>query len=171
MKLNTYLIFLALSLFSFDATGKEIVGWVEKVILHEGDKLIEINAKNDTGAKTSSLHCQCYNFFERNGQRWVRFTVINFKDEAIVLERKVHRIVTIKRHAGEEYQERPVIKLGICLGSTYKETEINLIDRTGLNYQLLIGRQFLENGILVDSSAQYTREPECNELKNPGNTR
>jgi hypothetical protein len=167
MKIHSFLILLALSAASFNAAGMEIVGWVEKAILYEGDQSIVMRAKNDSGAKTSSLHCQCFNIFERNGQRWVRFTVINFKDEAIVLERKVHRFVTIKRHAGEEYQERPVIKLGICLGNTYKETEVNLIDRTGLNYQLLIGRQFLENGILVDSSARYTREPDCGKLKKP----
>ncbi len=137
---------------------KEVVGWTEKAVIYPGG--LELRAKVDTGAMTSSLNCECSNFFEKDGEQWVRFSVINYQGEQVWLERKVHRMATIKRHFGG-MQERPVIMLGVCLGNVYRETEVNVIDRSGLDYQMLIGRKFLEGEFLVDSSAQYINPPQC----------
>jgi hypothetical protein len=139
--------------------AKEVVGWVEKVIIYPGELVVK--AKIDSGAKTSSLNCKCYNFFERDGKEWVKFTVVNFEGETTELEKPVVRIAKIKRHYGDK-QERPVVKLGLCLANTYKETEFTLIDRSGLNYQVLVGRQFLEDAFLIDPGESFTRKPECN---------
>jgi hypothetical protein len=56
---------------------------------------------------------------------------------------------------------RPVIRLGICLGNVYKEVEVNLQDRSKFNYQMLIGRSYLKNSFLVDASATFTVETNC----------
>ncbi len=143
---------------AYSVHAKEVVGWVENVRLYPGDLLVK--AKVDSGAKTSSLNCRCYNFFQRNGKEWVKFTVVNEDGEATELEQPVIRIAQIKRHYGEK-QERPVIKLGLCLGKTYKETEFTLIDRSGLNYQVLVGRQFLEEDFLIDPGATFKQKPAC----------
>ena len=140
------------------AQAKEVVGWVEKVKLYPGELIVK--AKVDSGAKTSSLNCRCYNFFQRDGKEWVKFTVVNEKGEATELEQPVVRIAKIKRHYGEK-QERPVVKLGLCLANTYKETEFTLIDRSGLNYQVLVGRQFLEEDFLIDPGETFARDPVC----------
>ncbi|MFO7602918.1 MAG: RimK/LysX family protein, partial [Gammaproteobacteria bacterium] len=73
---------------------------------------------------------------------------------------KILRSTKIKRHFGES-QERFVVNMGLCLGKTYKETEINLVDRSGLNYQLLIGRRFLEGSHIVDPEATFVSRPTC----------
>lgn len=138
--------------------AKEVVGWVEKVKIYPGELVVK--AKIDSGAKTSSLNCKCYNFFKRNGKEWVKFTVVNYKGEATELEQPIVRIAKIKRHYGE-MQERPVVKLGLCLANTYKETEFTLIDRSGLNYQALVGRQYLEEDFLIDPGETFTRRATC----------
>ena len=137
---------------------KVIAGWVEKAKLYPGG--IEVKVKLDTGAKTSSLHCDCAEPFERDGERWIRFDVINYKGNRITFERRVHRVAKIKRHFGK-VQERPVVMLGLCLGSIYKETEVTLVDRTGFEYQMLVGRKYMEGDFVVDPGVTYSTQPNC----------
>ena len=158
MKTLRYLTGLLLILVLPVAIAKETVGWVEKVRVYPGD--IVLKAKIDSGAKTSSLNCGCTNLIKRDGEKWVSFTITNYKGDEIRLERKLERIAKIKRHFGEA-QERFVVKLGVCLGNTYKETEVNLIDRSGLNYQMLIGRSFLQDSHVIDPAVTFSRTPDC----------
>lgn len=137
---------------------KQVVGWVERVAIFPGD--LVVRAKMDTGAKTSSLNCDCMQTFTRDGEKWVRFTVTNTKGRSVSLERRVVRTVAIKRHFGAD-QHRPVIRLGICLGGVYKESEVNLVDRSGFNYQMLIGRSFLQKGFTVDPGQTFLSDPVC----------
>ena len=132
------------------AQNKVTIGRIEKIRIYPGN--MAMRAKIDTGAKTSSLGCENINIFEREGTKWVRFKVTNYKGTTKMLERKVERTVIIKRHFGRK-QERVVVRLGICLGTIYREAEVSLIDRSGFNYQILIGRTFLiDNHIIVDPS-------------------
>lgn len=144
------------------AHAVEVVGWTERVTIHPGN--VAINAKLDTGAQNSSLHCDCISPFERDGAKWAGFTVESVNGEKIRLERKVVRSARIKR-AGGEPQDRMVIRLGICLGHTYREAEVTLVDRAGMNFPMLIGRSFLEGKFAVDSSATFTTEPDCKNIK------
>ena len=140
------------------AYAKEVVGWAEMAVVHPGN--LKIRAKIDTGAKTSSLNCECQEIYDNDGEQWVRFSVKGHDGTLLWLERKVHRFAKIKRHFGG-VQERPVIMLGICLGGVYRVTEVNVIDRSRLDFPLLIGRQFLDETFLVDSSTQYINPPHC----------
>lgn len=140
------------------SSAKEVIGWVEKVTIHPG--ALELKAKIDSGAKTSSIHCDCQNFIEKDGEKYVSFVVTNFDGSQVRLERRIERFATIKRHFGEA-QERAVIMLGICVAGVYKEAEVNVIDRSGLNYQILIGRNFLAGDFLIDTEKMYTTEPGC----------
>ena len=144
------------------AQNKVTIGRIEKIRIYPGN--MAMRAKIDTGAKTSSLGCENINIFEREGTKWVRFKVTNYKGTTKMLERKVERTVIIKRHFGRK-QERVVVRLGICLGTIYREAEVSLIDRSGFNYQILIGRTFLiDNHIIVDPSQKYTVQPACKEV-------
>ncbi|MGD8514249.1 MAG: RimK/LysX family protein [Granulosicoccaceae bacterium] len=156
--MKRYLLLLLLVAVPAAGLAREVVGWAEKAVIYPGE--LEIRAKIDTGAKTSSLDCECRNIFNKNGEQWLRFSVINYQGERIWLEKKVHRMVKIKRHFGG-VQERPVIILGICLGGEYQETEVNVIDRSGFKYPLLIGRKFLKEKFLVDSGARFINPPHC----------
>lgn len=138
--------------------AKQVAGWVEMAVIEPGD--LQVRAKVDTGAETSSLHCECFSTFERDGKEWVRFTVANWREENVQMEREVVRRAIIKRHFGGA-QERLVITLPICLGGVLKEREVNVVDRSGLEYQLLLGRNFLAGDFLVDPGATYQLSATC----------
>jgi hypothetical protein len=150
-------ISVGVSIFVF-AAEKRIVGWIEIISIYPGN--IKIKAKLDTGARNSSLNAQNLERFKRNGETWVRFDLRNFKNRLDTFEAKIMRTVKIKQ-IGQEADIRPVIKLGICIGNTYKEVEVNLVDRSGFNYQMLIGRSFLKGLFIVDPGLTFTIKPNC----------
>jgi hypothetical protein len=138
--------------------GMRVAGWIENVSIFPGN--LKIKAKLDTGARHSSLNAKYIEEFDRDGEKWVRFNLKNWKGRTENIEARVIRTATIKQHDTES-ATRPVIRLGICLGNVYKEVEVNLQDRSKFNYQMLIGRSYLRKSILVDSSVTFTVEPDC----------
>lgn len=143
---------------ALSANAKEVVGWVENAKVYPGG--IQIKAKIDSGAKTSSLHCQCITPIKRNGKDWVSFTVNNYRGDIIRIEKPVYRVAKIRRHFGEQ-QERYVVKLGVCLGSVYRVKDVTLVDRSGFNYQMLIGRNFMKDDFLIDTGSTFVTKPSC----------
>ncbi len=141
-----------------DADAKPVVGWIEDVFVHPGDILIR--AKLDTGADVSSLHGLDIEEFDRKGERWVRFTLMDDGGKKVPMERKVVRDITITRHRGRQ-EKRVVVHLGICLGTLYRTVEVNLVDRTGLKYPMLVGRSFMADALLIDPSRELTTRPHC----------
>jgi hypothetical protein len=162
------LILLCL-IFAVDATGlaviasiatgaKQIVGRAE--IVKICPESILFRAKLDTGADHSSLDASNVVEFERDGQKWVRFKVVNFRGQKRIFEKRLIRYARIKRKRLPPV-ERPVIRLSICLGKHFKEVEFNLSDRTGFSYKMLIGCSFLEGMCIVDPAKKYTSEHKC----------
>ncbi len=138
----------------------KVLGWVEWGLVSK--KKIRMRAKLDTGARSSSIHAEDIEHFRRNGRDWVRFEIRSKKGQSARLELPVHRWVRIRR-AGAKTHKRAVVLMGICLGTRYKMAQVNLSSRSRMNYALLIGRRFLGDTILVDSSRRYTTEPNCRE--------
>ncbi len=146
--------------FAVPAEGLEIAGWTETARLLPSD--LELAAKLDSGAENSSLHVERKRFFKRDGRRWVRFTVEGESGRRVAFERRVLRKASIKRHTGGS-DVRPVVAMTICLGGTVKEVEVNLVDRSRFEYPLLIGRSFLTDEFLIDTSATNLQPPACAE--------
>jgi hypothetical protein len=142
------------------AGNKQIVGWVEKARISPGNLVLK--AKMDSGADNSSLNVPNVDEFERKGEKWVRFELVNEQGQSVVIERRLVRLARIKRHRGMR-QERPVVRMGICVGNYYREAEVNLVDRSRFKYPLLIGRSFMGDNLVIDPSAQFTLEPGCGE--------
>jgi len=142
------------------ATPEETVGWIEDVVITPGD--LEVRAKLDTGARTSSINARHYETFDRDGKKWVRFSVTNREGITHSFEREIIRIGRIKRIKGKS-QERPVIMLGICIGNIFRETQVNLVDRDGFNYQMLIGRRYMAKHLAVNPGRTLTTRPNCKE--------
>jgi hypothetical protein len=147
------------------AAEPESIGYLENVRIQPGG--IIFRAKIDTGARTSSLDVSDLVEFERDGKRWLHFTAINNAGRSVTLERPVERVAHIKR-SGTATQSRYVVKLGICMGRTFAETEVNLNDREGMTYRLLIGRRFLADRFRIDASKKDLTKPECPESPKTG---
>ncbi len=143
------------------AAARGVYGWVEFVQLHIDGEPLELKAKLDTGARSSSLDATAIEPFERDGERWVRFEVkLPGMEKTTRLERPVVRYVRIKRHRGP-YDRRPVIRLPLCLGDEWRTVEVNLTDRGRFIYPLLLGRKALARLAVVDPSRTYLRAPRC----------
>lgn len=133
------------------ALAKLVVGEVENVRLENVD--VVLRARIDTGASTSSLDARDIGSFERDGDRWVRFTVLDPESgESIVLERPRSRRVRILQASAEEPERRPVVEMRVTLGDNTQTAEFTLADRSNLEFPVLIGRNILRDLMVVDVS-------------------
>lgn len=141
------------------SSDKHVTGWVENVQIFP--ESLNIYAKIDTGADHSSLNVEKISEFIRQGEQWVKFSFTPQYGSQVTLKRKVFRYARVKRKAAKS-QERPVILLNLCLGKVFKrDIEVNLADRGNFKYNMLIGRSFLKDSFVVDSSLTVTLEPSC----------
>ena len=158
------LIFSFLGQVSAPKADPVVMGWIERVEVLPHRLLME--AKMDTGAKTTSIDAADIVEFSRGGKKWVRFNVSDRKGRTVTFERPVFRIARIRR-SEMKTTSRPVVKLPLCIGSFLREVEVNLAKRTHLNYPLLVGRSAMTGKVLVDSSRKFTKDPMCQGQK-PG---
>ncbi len=116
-----------------------------------------IKAKIDTGAQTSALHATDITEFERDGAPWVRFAVQPWQvtdDDAVEVELPVHDRRTVRSSSGHA-QERPVVLVEIGIAGRAIEAEVTLTDREEMVFRMLIGREALRQGFVVDSAASF----------------
>lgn len=139
------------------AAGEKVYGYVERVRLHPAG--LELRAKLDTGATTTSIHATDEEIFRRDGREWVRFSVESGGEEAR-LELPIERFARIKRHDGD-HDRRPVVRVAICLDRELRHVEASLADRSRFLYPVLLGRNFLKDFAWVDVDQAYTDEPVC----------
>jgi len=139
-------------------TAKPIVGWLEQIRISPPGLLLE--GKLDTGADVSSLHATDIQEYAKEGQSWVRFMVKDRKGDQAIMHEPLVRIITITRHGGRE-EKRPVVMLHLCLGHIAKTVEVSLVDRTGLKFPFLIGRNFMAGSLLLDPLLEFTSKPSC----------
>ncbi|MCJ8502963.1 ATP-dependent zinc protease family protein [Desulfatitalea alkaliphila] len=136
------------------ATDKLLVGGIEKVRLTPPGRLF--HARVDTGATTSSLDARDITPFERNGSPWVRFKIKDPEQDTLYeLEKPVARRVRILQASSDEADRRPVVKLQIHVGPVALIEEFTLVDRTHLDYQVLIGRNILRDLMVVDVARKF----------------
>jgi len=122
--------------------GKLLLGAIETIQLTEEN--ISFSARIDTGAATSSLGAYNWRNFERDGEKWVKFSLLAEAD-APIYEYPIYDSVKIKQ-TGTLTEDRIEIKVDIEVGGIiYKNQLFNLSDRSHLDYQLLIGRSFLQD--------------------------
>ena len=137
--------------------GMRIIGEVEPVTIVKAG--LTLPARIDTGATTSSLDARDIQRFERDGKKWVRFTLVDRRSgKKVKVEGRLTRTVEITRH-GTDPQYRPVVKLKAILGKTRINREFSLTDRSAFTYPVLIGRNFLQGEFIVDVTRKNTTTP------------
>lgn len=131
-----------------------------------------VKAKLDTGARTSALHAFDLEEFDRGGVDWVRFSVHPWQrsaEDAVVVECPVHDRRTVRSSTGH-VQERIVVLTAIEMLGRTVTTEVTLSRRDEMGFRMLIGREALRRGFLVDSGRSYVggRPPRKVRRKNRG---
>ncbi|WP_371186858.1 ATP-dependent zinc protease [Thalassotalea maritima] len=131
---------------------KIMLGEIENV--HLSKEQLTFSARIDTGAVTSSIGVYSKVRFERDGKKWIRFT-LEEGEQAPVYEYPLERTIRIVQQSSTDVSRRPVIKLRFRIGSKDYSAEFSLADRAHLEYQVLIGREFLRDIAVVDVSSKY----------------
>ena len=91
----------------------------------------------------------------------ITFRLTSRRGKEVIFTEPVVRWVSIRRRGGGSIV-RPVVLMDLCIGGRRIKGEVNLADRTGFNYPLLIGRNMLsEAGISVDSRQIFAARKAC----------
>ena len=136
--------------------GATLAGWREWVQLLEIG-VPWIKAKLDTGARTSSLHAYKITRFEKDGVDWVRFRVRPWQEsteDEVVVECPVHDVRSVRSSSGH-VQERYVVKMRLELLGRRVTAEVTLSDRDAMGFRMLVGREALRRGFVVDSARSF----------------
>ncbi|ERS84689.1 retropepsin-like aspartic peptidase RloA3 [Halomonas sp. PBN3] len=143
---------------------EKVFGWVEKALVEPWG--VEVKAKLDSGALTSSLDARDIERFERDGDRWVRFR-LKLEDEesgevfSERLELPLYRSLRLRGAGGTD--RRPVVLMKVCIGDTIYEEQFSLRDRGDMNYPLLLGRRTIGHLGLLDVRETFLSEPRCDD--------
>jgi hypothetical protein len=121
-------------------------------------KLFSVEAKIDTGAYTSSVHCSdieikiadnkpvlCFKLLDTTHPEFSKHTQ-QFSD---FYQKKI-------KNSFGEMEERYIIKTIIKIGKKSIRTTLSLSDRENMRYPVLIGRRLLKGKFVVDANKIHT---------------
>ncbi|WP_202526168.1 RimK/LysX family protein [Sneathiella litorea] len=135
---------------------KVVVGWREWVTF---PGLLEepVKAKIDSGARTSAIHAVDIQTFTERGAPHVSFILYPLqrrlkpaiKCVAEICDEREITSSTGHRHA------RYVIEVEARLGNVTWPIELTLADRAPMGFRLLLGRQALKGGFLINPNRSF----------------
>lgn len=112
-------------------------------------------ARMDTGAETSSVDAKNMRPFERDGEKWISFDIINRKNgEKHHFEKRIKRKTKIVRPEASE--TRYTVNMNIKMGRELITAEFTLADREKFDYQVLIGRNIINGRFIIDPTTENT---------------
>jgi hypothetical protein len=112
-----------------------------------------IEAKIDTGAYTSSLHCENITLNNNTVKPTLYFTIKQDVVRTFMFEEFTQK--KIKNSFGE-MEERFVIKTIVRIGKKKIWSAISLSKRDNMRYPVLLGRKLLKGKFLVDVNQIHT---------------
>ncbi|EGV42256.1 peptidase [Bizionia argentinensis JUB59] len=130
---------------------KQLIGRVDKIDFPKLN-LFEIDAKIDSGAYTSAIHCS--EITEENSTLRCKFYSKghpNFSGKEVVFSE--YSRTNVKSSNGFKENRFKIKSEVIFFGKTYK-INLTLSTRDDMRFPVLIGRQFLAKKFLVDVDVQ-----------------
>jgi hypothetical protein len=156
MKLKNYILIYLISL---SVGSAEIVGEIEKVGIPQINYTTD--ARIDSGAKTTSILGTDLKEKSLNGKNTLSFC-IEANGKKMEVTAPIIKKIKIKSAVSAKKNERYVIELPICLGNKLKKISATVANRSHMDYQVLIGRNLLIDGYLIDVSKKYLLgNPSC----------
>jgi hypothetical protein len=131
--------------------SKIIIGRRDKIDLPDLG-LIGIEAKIDTGAYGSALHCHEMKIETLNGKEVLTYKVLDpshpeYRDKKLISEHFNDKMV--KSSNGME-EHRYTITTTVSIFNQTIRTEFSLTDRMEMKHPILLGRKFLSKRFVVD---------------------
>lgn len=147
-------------------SSHQIIGRLESIDFPDWN-IYDIDAKIDTGAYTSSLHCHHIQPYEQEGKDFVKFNLLDPSHETYndkLFKLPIYRKKVVKSSNGET-EERYIIKAQVKILDNLLEAELSLTDRSEMRYPVLIGRKLLNDRFVVDVSRKYLSKNEIETKK------
>lgn len=137
--------------------NKKTIGRTDKVDLPDLG-LQNVQAKIDTGAYTSAIHCSKIHIEKAGeGDSWLHYTISGSRLGKGMSARKF-KTDTFKlkkiRSSNGQVQERYIIKTKVLLFNKAIKAEFSLSDRSHMKNPILLGRKLLKGRFFVDVSAE-----------------
>lgn len=136
-----------------------LLGWKEWVAL-DGSPAFLMEAKVDSGARTSALHAEDVEIFDEGGTQRARFHIWHRSGLAIAEEARAsieapvvdERI--IRSSSGDE-ELRPVVVLPMTIAGVSFSAEVTLTRRDAMQFRMLLGRTSLRRRFWVDAGGEH----------------
>ncbi len=142
------------------------IGWREWLALPDLG-ISNIKVKVDTGARTSALHSDFIEPFEKDGTPYVKFGLSDYfssddldsiddndNKQQIICEAPTLGQREITSSSGEK-ETRYVINTQIALGGITKDIELTLTNRSTMKFKMLLGRTALAKHFNVAPGKSY----------------
>jgi len=117
-------------------------------------EISQINVKVDTGAYTSAVHASEIEEVLVNNETFIQFKILDeshpeYRDKVFRYKRYSRK--RIKNSFGQS-EERFIIETSIRLFGICYPISLSLSERTDLKFPVLLGRKFLTNRFIIDTS-------------------
>jgi hypothetical protein len=115
-------------------------------------RLSGIEAKIDTGAYTSSIHCHHIQIVAGPNGKTVRFSLLDPDHPSYEKQEKELPLVKQKivRSSSGDEENRAIVRTRVRVGIHTFLTDLSLTDRSGMEYPVLLGRKAIRKYFVVD---------------------
>lgn len=116
-----------------------------------------LHVRVDTGAATSSLHVDNIEEYKQDGKTWVSFDIhpdIHNVDQVIRTSAPLEGKKKVKSSSADT-EKRYVITTMISIGGQQWPIKLTLTNRAEMTYLMLLGREAMQDRIIVDPSLEY----------------
>lgn len=132
----------------------------ETAVIREVSTGVEFTARVDTGAAVTSIHVDPEDLVilgespepDENVDKRVRLRLDNGEGERAWVETRIEDYVEVRNAEKAEHRYR--VRLPLQVGEVRKLAVVNLNDRSGMTYRVLLGRDFLKDDFVVDVAHQ-----------------
>ena len=129
---------------------KTVIGAVEEVVLSPWG--VKFPARIDTGSELTSLDVRDLTIKNKVAQFRLPEKYGN-----ILLSLPVIRYIKVR--SADSRGRRPVVEIELCLGSKRIRVQANLNNRSQVEYPLILGRNVLRQGFIVDCAQERILPP------------
>jgi hypothetical protein len=132
--------------------AKTVIGAVEEVVLFPWG--VKVPARIDTGSDRSSLDVRDLTTKHKVAQ----FRLPGKYGNTLIslpIVRYVHVL------SADSRERRPVVEIELCVGSKRMCAQVNLNNRSQVEYPLILGRDVLNKGFIVDCSQERLLSVKC----------
>lgn len=111
-----------------------------------------LQARVDTGAASCALHASKIEFNEDESE--LKVVLFDPESDYYTGEELIFTDFVVRnvRNSFGKRKSRPMVKTNVTIAKKSFDVFVGFSDRTKLTYDMLIGRNLLENGFLVDVS-------------------